>query len=453
MPLRLSNDGDVATLNRWARRIENKLVNLKVSPVVSDSEPTPGTTPVTPPVNDPSIPPMPTHVAASEAGKTINGILYSNLYCGYSAPNPKGSFAGIFLVAVGYKGSTTPSKIAESSFSGGAGGSGSFQTVLDCTGETITLYFVPKSLLGITPSDWLSCPSCTVVLDGTVSKPVPPRNLQLTFLDGGGIAANWDENPEPDVDFYSLYRNGTSPDPAGASKIADIPALHATTNTYHDVAADANKPYYYWLTATNTAAMESDKGPGVPINILSGGNGELLNPGFEKGLLCWTQPAGASWINDASQVLSGKGALRLSCASGDVSVTQTDSWGTVYRVPAIAPPPTPSLSNYYMGAASFRINVLREQGNGQIYATLKYFNANGTPANPASYTANLTPDATNVWSVAEWNDQNAPEWQSGFFEITFGIRNATTPTTVRFDNCGAGAIWVGNPIIPPIPPH
>lgn len=100
-----------------------------------------------------------------EAGLVVDGILFSQLTCTYTAPTPLGPFAGIFIVVGGYRGNSELVKVGEHLFTGVAGGTVSFNVVLQRTDETITVYFVAKNAQGRT-INWALAPSTTVTLDG-----------------------------------------------------------------------------------------------------------------------------------------------------------------------------------------------------------------------------------------------------------------------------------------------
>lgn len=76
--------------------------------------------------------------------------------------------------------------------------------------------------------------------------PSPPRGLVAVFQEGG-VALRWDENPEPDVAGYDVYRRS-----AGEETFRKINFSLVKQPYYLDAAADPQKSYTYRLKAVDS---------------------------------------------------------------------------------------------------------------------------------------------------------------------------------------------------------
>lgn len=212
-----------------------------------------------------------TGLSATESGRIIDGVLFSEVTTTYSAPDPIGNFAGIFFVVKNYLGSASLVKLNEHSFSGASGASASFKTELQRTGETVTVYAVSKNFSEVTPEDWTLSPSATVVLDGNASAPNAPTGLAATSAQVG-IALSWNNNSEGNLAGYKVYRAATNS--FGASTvIANIGVTRTGTPSFFDTTAILEAISYYFVTAINTAGQESSNS--IVASAVSGGTGTL----------------------------------------------------------------------------------------------------------------------------------------------------------------------------------
>lgn len=233
-----------------------------------------------------TLPDNPTGVSASESGYIIDGVLYSEVTCTYTAPSPLGSFTGIFLVVANYRGSASLVKIAEDTYPGVGGGSHSFKVTLQRTNETVTLYFVGKNSLEQTAqSDWALSPSTTVLLDGNASAPNAPTGLAGTAT-VAGVSLTWNQNVESNRQSYTVYRNTTNSF-GGSTKIDSVATTNATTVTYLDASVQDGGNYWYFITCVNTAFQESAASTSANVLAAQGldlgvGKNILVNPGFES---------------------------------------------------------------------------------------------------------------------------------------------------------------------------
>jgi fibronectin type 3 domain-containing protein len=86
---------------------------------------------------------------------------------------------------------------------------------------------------------------------GDTTPPGAPTNLSATAGDGV-VDLDWDNNSEPDLDSYSVYRDTSSGGPYGqiASGLAN--------SDYSDSAVTNGTTYYYVVTAVDTSSNESE---------------------------------------------------------------------------------------------------------------------------------------------------------------------------------------------------
>ena len=76
--------------------------------------------------------------------------------------------------------------------------------------------------------------------------PSPPRGLVAAFQEGG-VALRWDENPEPDVAGYNLYRRAADEETFRKINLAPVKDRY-----YLDATADPKKSYTYRLKAVDS---------------------------------------------------------------------------------------------------------------------------------------------------------------------------------------------------------
>jgi hypothetical protein len=167
MPLKLSDPTkEVSVLNRWATDIE-KTVSGQQKELVRLNKQLNTVAPATPTGQlAATLPPVITNLSATESGSTVNGQTFSTVTVGYTAPNPLGTFHGVYAVVQNYNGSSSLVKVAEHTYTGAAGGGAAFSFTLNTTEETIILYAVAKNAAGGTVTDWTTAPHVNVVLDG-----------------------------------------------------------------------------------------------------------------------------------------------------------------------------------------------------------------------------------------------------------------------------------------------
>lgn len=88
---------------------------------------------------------------------------------------------------------------------------------------------------------------------GDFTPPAAPENLTASLAaDEVTINLDWDDNDEPDLRSYRIYRGSQSGGPY--TRIAEI---GAATSSYADVTAPAGATSYYYVTAVDTSNNES----------------------------------------------------------------------------------------------------------------------------------------------------------------------------------------------------
>jgi hypothetical protein len=267
MPLRITDaQKDAPKINKWAHGVESDISDLREQSLQHYNATKAIAKQVTAviPVN----PNNPTGVSGSSAPVTIDGQIYCQVTVNYTAPNPIGSFAGVFLAVAGYNGSSQLVKVSEDNFTGAGGGSHSFVTILNRTNETITCYAVPKNNAEGTIVTWTAAPSFTVTLSGSVAAPAAPTGLAVTAQPLANTLA-WTNNTEANVKGYTVYRN-TSNTFGSATKIGTVPWISGGSPSYPDKAVTVGTTYFYWVTATNNSTLESANSSSVSAKTLAG---------------------------------------------------------------------------------------------------------------------------------------------------------------------------------------
>lgn len=86
-------------------------------------------------------------------------------------------------------------------------------------------------------------------LGDITSAPATPTGLAASGGDGL-LTLDWDDNTEPDLDSYNVYRAESSGGPYWVRAVV-------TTSTFADEAVTNGTTYYYIVTAVNTNSVES----------------------------------------------------------------------------------------------------------------------------------------------------------------------------------------------------
>jgi hypothetical protein len=95
--------------------------------------------------------------------------------------------------------------------------------------------------------------------------PSPPRGL-FAVPHEGGVALRWNENPEPDIAGYDIYRRAE-----GEETFRKVNAGLIREPHFLDPSADPGKSYTYRLKAVDSSAVpkESDFSPDAEVSPLS----------------------------------------------------------------------------------------------------------------------------------------------------------------------------------------
>ena len=113
----------------------------------------------------------------------------------------------------------------------------------------------------------------TLVVEQT-DPPSAPTGLVATAGDGS-VSLNWNDNAEPDLDHYIVYRSTTQG--SGYTEIANP----VVTSDYADSSAVNGTTYYYVVTAVDTNGNESLSGNEVTITIVSDSDGNGIDDAWE----------------------------------------------------------------------------------------------------------------------------------------------------------------------------
>jgi hypothetical protein len=84
--------------------------------------------------------------------------------------------------------------------------------------------------------------------------PAPPQNLTAT-AGNETVSLDWDNNSEPDLDGYNIYRSETSGGGPGGYDKLNGPLV--TVSEYIDDTVTNGTPYFYVVTAVDTNSLES----------------------------------------------------------------------------------------------------------------------------------------------------------------------------------------------------
>jgi beta-lactamase superfamily II metal-dependent hydrolase len=94
-------------------------------------------------------------------------------------------------------------------------------------------------------------PTATSLGGGDTTPPAAPTGLAATAGDGT-VGLDWDDNGEPDLDGYNVFRSTTS-----GSGYTQLNGALVTTSDYSDDTVSNGTTYYYVVTAVDTSSNES----------------------------------------------------------------------------------------------------------------------------------------------------------------------------------------------------
>ena len=98
--------------------------------------------------------------------------------------------------------------------------------------------------------------------------PAAPTNLAATAGDGT-VGLDWDDNDEPDLAGYNVYRSGTTGGPYG-----QINGSLVAASAYTDNSVDNGTTYYYVVTAIDTSSNQSGNSNESSATPEASGGGE-----------------------------------------------------------------------------------------------------------------------------------------------------------------------------------
>lgn len=256
-PLNITHaEKDTPTINKWANQTDANIRKLQNQQATTTKTVSTVMTTITSGTSTTPAPPV-ASMMASQNGNTIDGVLKSIVTLTYTAPNPLGTFAGVFFGISGYHGSSVIVKQNEDNYTGAPGGSHSFNTTLDRTGETVTIYAIQKNLLEAGPANWATAPHANVVLDGSASAPTAPTGV-TALQQALTVTLQWNENAETNMLAYNVYRNTTNT-PGAATKIGNVAFTGNGSPSFVDNNITVSTTYFYWVTAVDRAQLESVK--------------------------------------------------------------------------------------------------------------------------------------------------------------------------------------------------
>ena len=206
-----------------------------------------------------------------------------------------------------------------------------------------------------------------IVWNFTTEGPTPPAApTNLTATGGtGSVSLDWNDNSEPDLQSYSVYRDTTSGEPY--TRIA----AGVSGSDYVDTSVTNDVTYYYVVTAADTSGNESansNEASATPQvtgeNMLSGGEdfGDLTTDGWgfnwvhpdHANSWCFYDTPGWSTYNDGGDI------VLVEDAGGPLQQITPDDNGT-----GAAPPSTGNIINLtfdYKG--DLRVRVIETNWDG-----------------------------------------------------------------------------------------
>lgn len=194
-------------------------------------------------------------LAASERPVSAQNTTQSQVAVTFTRDGSDINYAATRIWFTGYKGSTIPQLMTQ-------GTDSPILFVVDSTDETVVVTAQPIGSDG-TSASFAGARTCTVTLDGVLTAPPAPSIAQTLVGTALGYQFAFNQLPaqlDDVIDGYQIYRNTTGILDGSQAKIQYI--KHNPTNSSAVVVTDTVVPaagvfYYYWVSAVDTAKLES----------------------------------------------------------------------------------------------------------------------------------------------------------------------------------------------------
>ena len=203
--------------------------------------------------------------------KTPNGQTLSLVAVDFTPVTGDAYFESVNIYFVGYNGNANPQLMANAAVSPA-------QFLCQTTHETVQVVVVAVSAYGV-EADFASAPSASLALDGVVSAPPAPSISQAQVSLAGNTGWQFSFNIIGGLEFdqiqsYRVYHSesNTTPEqgPQSPNYFRTIP--QPNTNIGQEVVQEVTGDIlFYWVSAVNTAGLESDLTP-VPFAYIDPGS-------------------------------------------------------------------------------------------------------------------------------------------------------------------------------------
>ncbi|MBN1796198.1 MAG: discoidin domain-containing protein [Sedimentisphaerales bacterium] len=220
-----------------------------------------------------------------------------------------------------------------------------YTTIVDKTGTTETentvdsfsasARYVRVTVTGVTPSGgWAAFFECQIFSgEPDTTPPAAPTGLVATAGDSW-VSLNWNDNTEPDLASYNVYRGTTTGGP-----YAQI-ATDVTVSAYTDNSVTNGTTYYYVVTAVDTSNNESDNSNEVSATPEAGSgaidvaNSDILVAGSVGGSYVDTQDSDNIYESITEIESGGRPESRYSYLEHKWTINVTGGTGVTFCVEA-----------------------------------------------------------------------------------------------------------------------
>lgn len=135
---------------------------------------------------------------------------------------------------------------------------------IDNTVTNGTTYYYVVTAVDTSSNESAYSNEASTTPEGDVTPPAAPTNLAAT-AGNNSVSLNWDDNSEPDLDSYNVYRDTTAGGPY--TQIASGVA----TSDFVDNTVTNGTTYYYVVTAVDTSTNESSNSNEASVTPQAGG--------------------------------------------------------------------------------------------------------------------------------------------------------------------------------------